>query len=223
MQKIDEIIIHDNAHYIEQYRQILLAWGAMGESVNVPSFLQWKQAMCIVEANYETASLNEAAALQSIESLIVHLSVSNLAIVRRTPSGNEEIESLQLANHLRKSLRLNIKHNKYLIGLFSYYIKNSEEIFSSDAAGGKYISRQRLTLSLNKLLNEVETKIERGLITKDKSINLIEGATTLMVRAGLSSRAKARAIITMTKEMEPVKVRTGLGDTIAKWAAKISN
>jgi hypothetical protein len=224
-----------NIRYQEQYRKIRSSWNQLDSMVPMPSFSQWHQAMSIIDnqQTYEPEVMDQGMALRAIESAIIHLGICNLALVH-LPAANHieggapanlQAEQDAPARHLSllvgQQLGLNNHYSERLQGLVSYYLKQPGQVLDMDAIIADYVPQQRLKIALDEIIREVDDAVGTVSLNYDRAMGMLEGAGAVMVGSTLCDRDGTRAVVNAAKKNLRQKIKTGFGDTISKWAARI--
>jgi hypothetical protein len=226
-----------NVRYQEQYRHISNSWNQFDSMVPMPSFRQWYQAMAIIDHQQicEPEEVDQGIALRAIESAIIHLGISNLALVSlpaakhldgATPASlqtDPDAAARHLSLLVGQQLGLNSRYRERLQGLVSYYLKQPIQVLDMDAIIADYVPQQRLKIALDEIIREVDDAVGTVSLNYDRAMGMLEGAGAVMVASTLCDRDGTRALVNAAKKNLRQKVKTGFGDTISKWAARIGS
>jgi hypothetical protein len=226
-----------NVRYEEQYRKISSGWNQLDSMVPMPSFSQWHQAMSLIEDQQTRVpeEIDQGLALRAIESAIIHLGICNLALVHLPATNhieggapaNLQAEQDAPARHLSllvgQQLGLNSHYRERLQGLAAYYLKQPGQVLDVDAIIADYVPQQRLKIALDEIIREVDDAVGTVSLNYDRAMGMLEGAGAVMVASTLCDRDGTRAVVNDAKKNLRQKVKTGLGNTISKWAARIGN
>ncbi|WP_295760901.1 hypothetical protein [Undibacterium sp.] len=222
-----------NLRYLEQRRKIVRAWKLSNSNVPPPSLEQWQQAMSIVEEAHadQTDTAEQSIALKAIESTIIHLGISNFALVNLAAvvdGGSESAsvfdlgsDALQLSRLVGQQLGLNAHYRERLHGLIYYYAKKPEQVVNIDLIVANYVPQQRLKIALEELIQELEVVAGSPCLKYETAVAMLDGAGAVMMGSALCQQEATRTQIENAKKSFFKNNTSGFGKSISQWCSRL--